>query len=170
MISRTLAKSAFKLVVCRLIVISSLYSYLALRLERLFLISPHGSNEFFTVFAKVVSQRFTNKKGNNRLPYLSFPYPISPNNPYTLLCKKNRQYLQTFASSKECLNRFLQMRLQRYKIIFNPPNKIAILNIFLFKVLKILAGGSVIVWRMFGILCLLVTVFLNYWTAHLLRR
>lgn len=28
--------------------------------------------------------RFTNKKGNNRLPYLSFPYPISPNNPYTL--------------------------------------------------------------------------------------
>ena len=30
------------------------------------------------VFAKVVSQRFTNKKGNNRLPYLSFPYPIRP--------------------------------------------------------------------------------------------
>ena len=50
----------------------------------LVLISPYSSNEFFTIFAKVVSQRFTNKKGNNRLPYLSFPYPISPNNPYTL--------------------------------------------------------------------------------------
>ena len=100
----------------------------------LVLISPYsiGSNEFFTVFAKVVSQRFTNKKGNNRLPYLSFPYPILPDNPYTLQCKKNRRYLQTFASLKECLNRFLQMRLQRYKIIFNPPNKIAKLNIFFF--------------------------------------
>ena len=127
----------------------------------------------FHVFGSLCSQkwlrwRFTNKKGNNRLPYLSFPYPISPDNSYTMWRKKNRRYMwPLLASSKECLNRFLQMRVQRYKIIYNPPNKIAKLNIFLFKVRKILAGGSVIVWRMFGVLCLLTGISYVYLTYML---
>ena len=74
------------------------------------------------------------------LPFHLYYSAITP-----VKCKNNRRYLQTFASSKECLNRFLRIGLQRYKIIYNPPNKIAKLNIFLFKVRKILAGGSVIV-------------------------
>ena len=73
------------------------------------------------------------------------PLLIPHGNTHTILCKLPIGICKILFHHKECLNRFLQMRVQRYKIIYNPPNKIAKLNIFLFKVRKILAGGSVIV-------------------------